>query len=202
MSIDETVAASRASQNKTELKLLLKFVSEIQPKVVVEIGLHRGYSLLDWYRAFKPELLIGVEIDTSQLDQEALAEIRAGAELIILDGDSTSEEVRNLIKEKLNGKEIDFLYIDGDHHYECVKSDFRFYSDLVRKGGIVGLDDIMLTDYKYVDSGVEVNRFWIELVAPAGTKSYVFWDETQISGFGTGDGVWIKPEKPLQLNYE
>lgn len=198
MNIDEVVAASRASQNKTELKMLLRFVTDIHPQVVVEIGLHKGYSLLDWCRAFHPKVAIGVQLGLEEIDKEAMDEIIGmGIELHLVDGDSTKDETKLKVKELLNERKIDFLYIDGDHHYRAVKSDFEFYSIFVRAGGIVGFDDIMLTDYKYIEAGVEVNQFWNELITPAGTKSFVFWDSAQVSGFGTGDGVWVKPAKPL-----
>ncbi len=198
MTIDEIVAGSRASQNKTELKMLLKYVIPTQPKVICEIGMHQGYSMLDWCRAFKPEMAIGIQLGLESIDEQAMEEIKAmGVELYILDADSTKEETRDKVRKLLNGKTIDFLYIDGDHTYRAVKSDFEFYSPYVRVGGIVGFDDIMLTDPKYIQAGVEVNLFWNELNTPAGTQSLVFWDTAEQSGFGSGDGIWIKPEKKL-----
>lgn len=39
-------------------------------------------------------------------------------------------------------RELDFLFIDGNHMYEYVKKDFEMYSPLVKKGGIIALHDI------------------------------------------------------------
>ena len=36
---------------------------------------------------------------------------------------------------------LDFVYIDANHNYECVKEDIREWSKKVRKGGIVSGDD-------------------------------------------------------------
>jgi len=49
------------------------------------------------------------------------------------------------------------LFIDGDHSYDGVKSDFEMYSPLVREAGIVAFHDIAnaRTDYG-------VGRFWNE----------------------------------------
>jgi predicted O-methyltransferase YrrM len=55
----------------------------------------------------------------------------------------------------LDNKTIDFLFIDGDHSYKAVKSDFENYSKFVRKGGIVAFHDINLIK--------DVKRFWNEV---------------------------------------
>ena len=61
---------------------------------------------------------------------------------------STSEEayydffVRQDIK-------IDFLFIDGDHSYEGVKSDFDLYSNILSDNGIIMIHD---TDEKYEET--------------------------------------------------
>ena len=45
-------------------------------------------------------------------------------------------------KEILNGKKLDFIFIDGDHRYESIKSDHLMYSPLVREGGMIFFHDI------------------------------------------------------------
>lgn len=35
----------------------------------------------------------------------------------------------------------DFVYIDGDHSYNTIKSDIKLYKEIVKKGGILGGDD-------------------------------------------------------------
>lgn len=36
---------------------------------------------------------------------------------------------------------IDFLFIDGDHHYQGVKTDWELYSPLLKSGSIIALHD-------------------------------------------------------------
>jgi predicted O-methyltransferase YrrM len=55
----------------------------------------------------------------------------------------------------LDNKTIDFLFIDGDHSYKAVKSDFENYSKFVRKGGIIAFHDIIYSE--------GVNRIWNEV---------------------------------------
>lgn len=181
MNIDEIVANCKASRNKTELKKVLTYVSEIQPKVIVEIGSWKGYFLDTLQQAFHPEFLLGIEKDEKVIDPE----IKKRQEFIV--ADSHNLTTLQLLLRFLNGRKIDFLYIDGDHTYEGVKKDFEMYSPLVRKGGIIGFDDIMLNDPKWVMAGVQVCKFWAELIGVPGRKYLEFYDH---EGQGTGDGLY------------
>jgi len=62
---------------------------------------------------------------------------------------------REKVREILNGKAIDFLFIDADHSYEGVKKDFQLYSPLVRKSGLIAFHDIL--------DECGVDRFWSEI---------------------------------------
>ena len=60
----------------------------------------------------------------------------------------------------LAGREIDLLFIDGDHTYEGVKKDFEMYSPLVGQGAIIAFHDIVVHP---PESGCEVSKFWREI---------------------------------------
>lgn len=47
-----------------------------------------------------------------------------------------------LVELTLEGREVDFLFIDGGHQYENVSNDFRNYISFVRIGGLVGFHDL------------------------------------------------------------
>jgi cephalosporin hydroxylase len=182
MDIDKIVAESKASQNKIELNKLLQYVSEIQVDVVLEIGVHKGYSLQVWHDAFQPELLIGIDNDLHEFDHEHVTK-----ELILLDSDSHQMETKEQVCLHLGKKQIDFMFLDGDHTYEGVKRDYELYSPLVRKGGIIALHDIALDGPTWRTAGVDVQRFWNELIGSSGKKYLFFWDEI---GKGTGTGLY------------
>lgn len=40
-----------------------------------------------------------------------------------------------------NDESLDFVFVDGDHHYEAVKQDLEMWYSKVKSGGIVGGDD-------------------------------------------------------------
>ena len=51
------------------------------------------------------------------------------------------------LKEQLNGKQIDIMFIDGDHSLGGARKDFELYSPLVADGGFVVFDDFLDTSY-------------------------------------------------------
>jgi hypothetical protein len=55
----------------------------------------------------------------------------------------------DIIVETIKSKKWDLIYIDGNHDYEIVKSDFTTCSDALNVNGLIILDDSALyTDYK------------------------------------------------------
>ena len=67
--------------------------------------------------------------------------------------ESTAVKVQNI----LGDNKLDFLFIDGDHRYEAIKSDYEMYSPLVREGGVIGFHDIGERE----EGGGR--RFWLEI---------------------------------------
>ena len=55
-------------------------------------------------------------------------------------------------------EDVDFLYIDGDHSYNIVKSDISLYIDRVKKGGIIAGDDYIKTDVKRAVDEIFINK--------------------------------------------
>jgi predicted O-methyltransferase YrrM len=57
-------------------------------------------------------------------------------------------------------RQVDFLFIDGDHSYSGVKRDFEDYSPFVRPGGIIAFHDIVKRES---EPDIQVWRFWKEI---------------------------------------
>ena len=68
---------------------------------------------------------------------------------------SHSKSCKEKVERLLNGRNIDFLFIDGDHSYEGVKSDFDLYYEFMNKKGTVAFHDIL--------DKCGVDRFWEEI---------------------------------------
>lgn len=75
---------------------------------------------------------------------------------------------------------VDFLFIDGDHTFEGVKSDFEAYSPLVKPGGIIAFHDIVISDNHH-NRDVYVGEFWNTLKASG---------QYQLKELVYGDGTW------------
>lgn len=82
----------------------------------------------------------------------------------IIVGDSHLDDTKNKVLATLNGEQLDFLFIDGDHTYEGVKKDYEMYAEFVKKGGYIGFHDINDTEI-HRNLQCNVSKFWNELPA-------------------------------------
>tara|TARA_R110000868_G_scaffold369704_1_gene633132 strand:+ start:870 stop:1517 length:648 start_codon:yes stop_codon:yes gene_type:complete len=83
------------------------------------------------------------------------------ADVHLILGNSQNAECPAKVKELLGDEMLDFLFIDGDHSYAGVKTDFLTYSPLVRKGGLIAFHDICI---HAPETGCEVHKFWQEII--------------------------------------
>lgn len=119
---------------------------EIKHPIVVELGI-----LFNRQKPFYEQILGAEHIGIDIIDKRGKPDIL---------GDTHSRKTLRKLKEKLNGRPIDILYIDACHTYEGVKRDFEMYSPLC--DGIIGFNDIETGRYKK-KSSLEVWKFWDEL---------------------------------------
>ena len=142
-------------QHKDELWWMVEKIKEIKPKVIVEIGVEFGGTLGTWGKLLpKDGLLIGIDINGGKSGEVEKSIEDVKCEKHMLFADSHKEETKEGLITLLNGKEIDFLFIDGDHTYNGVRKDYEMYSSLVRPGGIIGFHDI---------NNEDVNKLWAGL---------------------------------------
>lgn len=134
----------QAIQAREELSEMARRVSSHDPSTVMEIGTAFGGTLYVWTRFFEnAETILSSDLDF--FGREPLLEYfgsYSGASLHCLEGDSHSEETKAAVEQRLSGASIDFLYVDGDHSYEGIKTDFEMYAPLVADDGVVGFHDV------------------------------------------------------------
>lgn len=158
-----------AEQDPTEIREMAKLVSSIKPKVIVEIGTYKGGTLFIWTRTNpQAELVVSIDLPGGQYgggydaSREKLYRLFAHnmptTQMEFIRGNSHLAQTAEGLKKILNGRLIDFLYIDADHTYEGVKTDFELYSPYVRKGGLIGFHDI-----RNMKSNHQVKDFWAEI---------------------------------------
>lgn len=169
--------SSGASQDKFELWQLLELVGRIEPSVIVEIGIDKGHSMATWIEAFHPDIIAGINDQMDAFDYQ----INEAFSDTVIVGDSHDTKILTRLQNKLGKEPIDFLFIDGDHNYQGVRSDYEMYAPLVRRGGIIAMHDTMRTPGQIM--GVEVHKLFNELRATNNTIE--FW------GGGTSPGTGI-----------
>lgn len=94
---------------------------------------------------------------------EGISKCYPRREIHFLDADSHLEETKDRVTGLLRGRKLDLLFIDGDHSYEGVKSDYLMYKSLVKVGGLIVFHDINLMEDL---PDCEVYKFWNELESP------------------------------------
>lgn len=129
----------QAEQRSDEVIWFYRHVEKIRPKVVVEIGIKEGGNLkvlsthLD-----EGGLAIGIEprleIPWKMNDSRC--------KVFHIKMDSQAPQALEDLKDILQDRLIDVLFIDGNHSKEGMLADFRVYSPLVSKGGIIAVHDI------------------------------------------------------------
>jgi predicted O-methyltransferase YrrM len=171
----------RPGQVRREIRELLTLLQAEPPRRVLEIGTANGGSLFLWTHFGGPEVrVISVDLPHGAFGggypawkvPVYKAFTRPGQSIRLVRGDSHRPETVAQVERLLDGDQLDFLFIDGDHSADGVRRDFETYSRLVRPGGLVGLHDIAppRPDVAPREDGVEylvgdVPAFWAELRA-------------------------------------
>lgn len=156
----------KPTQSTEEILWLLGIVRDLQPKTIVEVGTAEGGTLFLWTRVAPLDArLVAVDIRPLGLlgRWSAYAIVRRGLARhrqridLVMPVDSQSQATVDRVKELLDHRRVDFLFIDGDHSYAGVRADFELWSPLVRSRGIVAFHDVR------PDHPEGVPQLWAEL---------------------------------------
>ena len=184
-----------AFQHRAEILPFLRELLAQPPRAVAEIGRAQGGTLALLCRAASPDaLVISLDLPGGVYSGSApplnrgfwrkplLEALRGpGQELRLIDADSKAPAAVELFRSALGGRQLDLLFIDGDHTYEGVKADYELYSGFVKPGGVIAFHDIQPG---FEDQGVAVRRFWKEYPLPGARREYIA-DPAQVS-YGIG----------------
>ncbi len=164
------------TQDRDEVINFTKFLGDINPHNVMEIGSKLGGNLY-----ILSSLCTGKKIS---LDMQGgchggwilnehpylgdIAEHRdeffrvSFNDMFMVSGDSHTRVALNDVKAVLGTDYLDLLYIDGDHTYAGVKQDYEMYGPLVREGGYIVFHDINESEH-HTRIGCEVGKLWNEI---------------------------------------
>lgn len=193
-------------QGHWEFPALLSLYCEVarkrKPMRVVEIGSLLGGTLWHWIQ-HAPQGSFITSIDLPLIDEDPRRlQQKDGQDYLwkswadqkwvnleVISGNSHDSQVLNQVA---SHGPIDFLFIDGDHSYEGSKLDFCNYGDLVKSGGIIGLHDILFSQYW---TSTEVYKLWEEIKAAGYITQEFYTSRNQIypvGGAALGIGVIFK----------
>jgi len=183
------------SQKDKEITGLATLVKEISPQVILEIGTRKGGTLYTWCRFTNAKLIVSIDLyggihgggypPIKQKFYKAFVSDSPDREVKLIQNNSHSEITKNEVIRILNGRSVDFLFIDGDHTYAGVKQDFYMYSSLVRKGGLIAFHDIIENKQNHEDSDtIEVPKFWREIKEQYKSRDIVDSYEQGTMGIG------------------
>jgi predicted O-methyltransferase YrrM len=171
----------RDSTGTNGLLDLIKELGNNSEKTMIEIGSFVGESTVLFAQSFKKVIAIDpFEADYDPLDPTSylfefdnVYETYLDRITVYSNIETIVDTSDNAVKE-LVGKEFDFVYIDGLHTYDGVKTDIQNYLPLVKKGGVIGGHDYTLQHKHLIGVYDAVNEMF-------GKPDKVF-----------GDNSWIK----------
>jgi len=180
----------RPLQVRSEILKLLEIIKLRKSKYILEIGTSNGGTLFLFTRVASDDAcIISIDLPLGPYGGgypswkipffKSFAKDRQ--KIFLLRLDSHLEFSLEKIKSLLAGKELDLLFIDGDHSYEGVKTDFHMYKPLVRKEGLIIFHDIVPV---ISDSGCQGSKFWNEVRLRYETTEII--ENNKQNGFGLG----------------
>lgn len=171
-------------QIDSEFIELINRLSKMESTITIEIGTYMGGTLIGWSRITKA-LLISVDIPQGynrkrQKLYQSLNYPNLNPKIITLQENSQVISTVDKVRQVLQDKQVDILFIDGDHQYDGVKKDFELWSPLVRSGGVIVFHDIIKCDVN--NYGVHI--LWEELKSVYRTEEIVADYTRQAFGIG------------------
>ena len=179
----------KSYQIKSEIKSLVELLQKHKPEKYIEIGTADGGTHF-LIRKLCKSIEFSVAVDTDIRNKMLLDMITETKESRYVRGFSNHKGTVAVVESLFSNKaEVDVLFIDGDHSYDGVKSDFDCYSHLVCTGGLIIFHDVV-EDWgqrygqktnKYTGG---VPKFFAEIKGDY--DHYVFIEDQKQDGFGIG----------------
>lgn len=192
------LAKKRGAKQKTrEFAGLVSLIRRQRPKTVLEIGTFHGGTLWAWCRLAAPDATI-ISIDLPGGEggggyDDAGPLLRYGRRdqtLHLLQVDSHLPATVIEVERRLDGRKVDFAFIDGDHTYAGVKQDFDTYRQFLAPDGIVAFHDTLPHN---ANTRCEVDRLWRELAPRFQTAAFEDPSDVGRNGVWGGIGVLLAP---------
>jgi predicted O-methyltransferase YrrM len=185
----------KTDQKRHEIIPLLQMLADRRPRFICEIGTSFGGTLFQLARTSHQQAkIISIDCGLSVVRARVHAGMANNSQRIFcLRTDSGARDTIERVTRLLGTDKLDFLLIDGDHSYKGVSADFKNYSPLVKRGGLIAFHDV-LPDYK-TKLGIEtgnwtggVPQLWQEIKSAYRTEELL--EDRNQDGYGLGLVHW------------
>lgn len=163
-------------QVRSEITDLAKFLLENtglkdgKPINVLEIGTKFGGTFYIWNKLNPDGMNISVDlpngihggVDLDSTNKRNLYFLERFDNCHFIEGNSHVKETHNKVSELLNGRKVDFLFIDGDHTFDGIAQDFYDYLPFCKPKSFITFHDIVISDHHH-SRNVFVGEFWNEI---------------------------------------
>lgn len=170
-------------QVRSEILSLVTEVNSIKPKTILEIGTCNGGTLFLWSN-LASQKVITCDLIIHKHRKELYQKFSSpDSECVItpLEGDSHDPEFKKRVEAELNGRQVDFLFIDGDHSEQGAEADYNNYKIFVRPGGLIAFHDIVKDQPV---QGNQVYYFWQRLKEVEQVEEFI--QDNKQCGYGIG----------------
>jgi cephalosporin hydroxylase len=188
-SVEDTIEFSRRHMGKgavqilSEIEMAIAYIAEREPRFMCDIGtFDGGTSLL--FRRFLPSITQMICIDLYVKNKSFLKLLAPpNQSQLFIDASSYADRTVRRVTDIVGTRQMDVLFIDGDHRYEGALGDFLAYRGFVRDGGTILFHDIVKDHGGSAWSG-GVPQLWQELSAIYPSTEFI--DDPNQDGFGIG----------------
>jgi cephalosporin hydroxylase len=169
--------------NPQEAVPMLEFVQKYQPRTLIEIGTgNGGMTHMFMKAAARDAFMVTVDKTPNASRQPWLSEhCDENQRVLFVVGFSETPPTIKRVQEEHGGKQVDLLFIDGDHNGDTPRMDYQNYSPFVKEGGLIVFHDI--------SHSFSVKGVWEEI--PDSWEKHLFESD---HGYGYAVAIKGKPE--------
>lgn len=165
MFFDSFSFSSPIYQDINEIYLFLNFLIEkikLEDGIFLEIGVGFGGTFLIWSKFFPNFIKIGIDIWVCKNAIDSIKERGISSTHFIIN-DSNDKFSIEAIDRILDGKKVDFLFIDASHLEKDMRDNFYNYLSFVKDGGVIAMHGINKNSLEFSQGGPHSSFFWEEI---------------------------------------